>query len=195
MKIYISGKITGTPINQARQKFDEAEKKLTKAGHTVVNPMSLKFKSDCWDHCMSRCIPALLKCDAIHMLPDWEGSKGARIERYIAGEKGLLILYETPPKMDEKEIYNRAAVAVAVVTGYKLSDYAVPSRERPLFFARSLFAHSVVQLGIQNQSKIAEKLNRKPSAVNRALRNYPDELKVNPEFRRMAEKLNSLLCL
>ena len=194
MKIYISGKITGLPIEQARAKFIDAEKKLEKAGYTVVNPMNLKFRNDSWDHCMCRCIPALLGCSSIYMLPDWEDSKGARIERYIAEEKEIVIFYEAKPKTDEKQIYDKTEAAVAIATGYCLAEYASPSRERPLFFARSLFAHGVMQLGIENKSQIARKLNRKPSAINRALKNYPDEVQMNPEFRKMAEKVHSILC-
>ncbi len=36
----------------------------------------------------------LAKCDAIHMLPGWENSKGAGIEHMMAKALGLEIIYE-----------------------------------------------------------------------------------------------------
>ena len=39
MKIYISGKITGLPLEETRRKFADAQALLEEIGFEVVNPM------------------------------------------------------------------------------------------------------------------------------------------------------------
>lgn len=41
MRIYISGKITGLPFDEAFKMFENAENKLKFRGYEVVNPMKL----------------------------------------------------------------------------------------------------------------------------------------------------------
>jgi hypothetical protein len=43
---------------------------------------------------MRECIAALVTCDEIFMLKNWETSKGAKIEFYIADEMGMKIIFE-----------------------------------------------------------------------------------------------------
>jgi hypothetical protein len=43
---------------------------------------------------MKEDISALLTCDAIYLLKNWGDSRGARIERAIALELGIKIIYE-----------------------------------------------------------------------------------------------------
>ena len=72
MKIYISGKITDTDIEQTREN-----------GLPIDSP---------WEQHMLRDIELLMGCGGIFLLPDWKESRGARIEHAIAKELGLLIL-------------------------------------------------------------------------------------------------------
>ncbi len=46
-----------------------------------------------WDQHMVRDIELLLTCDSICLLPDWQQSKGARIEAFIAMEKEMPKVY------------------------------------------------------------------------------------------------------
>lgn len=39
MRIYISGKISGLPLNMVQERFDDAESLLSELGFDVVNPM------------------------------------------------------------------------------------------------------------------------------------------------------------
>ena len=95
MKIYISGKITGLPLETAKSKFYEAEKNLISQGHIVVNPMSLPHNhSQTWLEYMKEDIKALLDCDAIYMLKGWQESKGACIEFNLAHDLDLKIIEE-----------------------------------------------------------------------------------------------------
>lgn len=95
MKTYISGPITGLPIEQARKNFADAEARLKSAGMEVVNPMTLPHDHDkTWRSYMIECISELVKCDAIFMLHGWKNSKGARLELHIAKSLNLKIYSE-----------------------------------------------------------------------------------------------------
>lgn len=96
MKIYISGQITGLEYKDAFERFEKAENKINEQTlHEAVNPMKLNHNHDkSWENYMLEDIKALFDCDAIYMLNNWGSSKGARIERSIAIEIGLEIIYE-----------------------------------------------------------------------------------------------------
>jgi hypothetical protein len=95
-KIYISGKISGIDLLQAKCMFKSAEKHLIeKYKCDVVNPMELEFKENTWEACMLKDIELLFTCDAIFMLHNWKDSMGARIELNIALETGKKIIFET----------------------------------------------------------------------------------------------------
>lgn len=42
---------------------------------------------------MRRAVALLVQCDAIHMLPGWETSHGARLELSIAQQLGFTVTY------------------------------------------------------------------------------------------------------
>lgn len=96
MKIYISGKITGLPLNKVAKKFAYHSQLLELKGYEPVNPLIIspfeEFKS--WHEYMIDDIKVLFECDAIYLLRDWGQSRGARIEYQIAKELGLKILFE-----------------------------------------------------------------------------------------------------
>lgn len=100
MKVYISGKISGLTTEEAEKNFERAENYLTRitfasTNLTLINPMKLEHNHDkSWEEFMREDIGALLKCDAIYLLKNWGDSRGARIERAIALELGLKIMYE-----------------------------------------------------------------------------------------------------
>lgn len=84
-KIYIAGRVTGLPKNKVIKKFFEAQQELEKLGFEVINPIRVvnNWKTP-WNTAMKQCIVALLDCDAVYMLSDWEKSKGAKVEYNIA---------------------------------------------------------------------------------------------------------------
>lgn len=95
MKIYISGKISGTDLTETRKRFAAAAKELQARDFTPVNPFENGLtEHDSWEAHMLKDIADLLQCNAIYMLQGWEDSKGARIEHYIATEIGMPIMYE-----------------------------------------------------------------------------------------------------
>lgn len=94
-KYYISGKISGLEESVALKKFNKIEEMYRGAG-TVINPFKIKAnqkKGLTWEQYMANDIKELLKCDVIIMLDNWGNSRGARIERAIAIELGLQIIY------------------------------------------------------------------------------------------------------
>jgi len=95
MKVYISGKISGLPYEQVKEKFEQAVKQVAAYEYSPVSPLD-NGCSECdpWGKQMKECIGQLLDCDAIYLLWDWKDSKGARIEEYIAREQGLQIMYQ-----------------------------------------------------------------------------------------------------
>lgn len=69
-KIYIAGKVTGTPIGDCTMKFGSAQKQLEALGFEAVNPLVVVNDWHCtWDHAMRLCIKALMDCDAMYILP------------------------------------------------------------------------------------------------------------------------------
>ena len=95
MKIYISGQITGLSEETARYNFTMAHLNLRQQGHDPVNPMLLPHNhGKTWAEYMREDIHALLDCEAIYMLENWQESKGARIEFGLAIELGMKIIFQ-----------------------------------------------------------------------------------------------------
>lgn len=96
MKIYISGQITGLDLEKAKQNFQQAEDYLQAIGYSdIVNPMKIHPESNTytWTQYMRADLKALMDCDAIFLLSNWTFSKGAMIEKRIAEDVELLVLY------------------------------------------------------------------------------------------------------
>lgn len=95
MKIYISGKITGLPLEVAQTIFSNIEKQIHDAGHEPVNPMRLNHDHDqSWESFMRVDIAELMTCDAIYLLKDWHESKGASMEHVIASQLHMPVFFE-----------------------------------------------------------------------------------------------------
>lgn len=95
MKIYISGKISSTDLKETRKCFAAVAKAMKRLGYEPVNPLENGLSEhDNWEAHIAKDIADLLQCKAIYMLQDWQESKGARIEHYIATEIGIPIMYE-----------------------------------------------------------------------------------------------------
>jgi len=80
---------------EAAKLFEQAELGLRALGFEVVNPMNLPHDHDKrWGSYMIECLTALMTCDGVFMLLDWEKSRGARIEHIFAKAHGLEIMEE-----------------------------------------------------------------------------------------------------
>jgi hypothetical protein len=114
MKIYVSGPITGRPLDQAKAAFAAAAAACAARGHDVVNPFDVPPHYTCqcrhatnhldgaggghdWGCYLRGDLAALLDdCHAIYMLPGWESSHGARLELQVASAVGLQVLWDAP---------------------------------------------------------------------------------------------------
>lgn len=107
MKVYIAGPMTGYD-NLNFPLFNKVEEELSK-DYTIVNPARLAESI----LCVSKDIPRetflrldiyhLLICDGIVLLPSWETSRGAVLERDIAKELKLDIYIYKGNGVLEKE--------------------------------------------------------------------------------------------
>ena len=91
--IYISGPITGIPEGN-RPAFAAMAARLRADGHTVINPHELireVFRPLTWEDYMRDDLTALLTCTHLVLLPGWESSRGARLEKYVAEHLGMSV--------------------------------------------------------------------------------------------------------
>lgn len=87
-RVYLSGPITGKPALN-KPAFDLAEVMLKASGYRVINPFEVAPNPKTWEEAMREDIAALLTCEAIALLPGWESSRGAKLERHIALQLGM----------------------------------------------------------------------------------------------------------
>lgn len=94
MKIYIAGKVTGEPIHKCTMKFGTAQLNIKNLGLEAVNPLAVVNDWQCdWHTAMKKCIKALMDCDAIVVLEDYNNSDGATLELELAKRLGIIIFY------------------------------------------------------------------------------------------------------
>lgn len=92
--IYIAGKITGLPPIEYLAKFKKAQTLLEANGWKVLNPCEFIEPDENWNVAMQKAITLLNMSDAVYFLPDWEDSKGAKLEFMLAQTLGLSIVFE-----------------------------------------------------------------------------------------------------
>lgn len=89
---YISGPMSSFP-DFNHPAFHKAAANLRSRGVRVENPAENKPPAcGTWEGWMKIAVLQLLRCKSIVMLPGWENSRGARLERKIAGELGLHVV-------------------------------------------------------------------------------------------------------
>lgn len=95
MKIYISGKISDLPYEQAWMNFKTAEEHLIEDGYDVVNPMNNGLDPDeIWINHMKADIKIMMDCEGVYFLRNWQDSKGARIEHTLAIFFDYYVMYQ-----------------------------------------------------------------------------------------------------
>jgi len=95
-KIYLSGPIAGINEKTYKDNFSQAEKRVREfvnEDDIIVNPAKLPAIHDTWADYLVQDLLMLKDCDIIVMLPGWEGSKGAIVERAFADGCGIEIKY------------------------------------------------------------------------------------------------------
>lgn len=105
-KVYIAGKVSDEDFNEVAQKFAAAHSEIDKLGFIPINPVEMVqnyfitnfpfqtlSKDEVWKIAMQVCIKELVDCDAVVLLPCWEQSKGAKIERQLADDLDIPIFH------------------------------------------------------------------------------------------------------
>ncbi len=89
MRLYVSGPMTGLPgLNFPA--FNKAAADLRERGYDVTNPVDINPDPNAqWSDCLREDIRALMDCDGVATLPNWERSRGASLEVYIAKDLGM----------------------------------------------------------------------------------------------------------
>lgn len=208
MKIYISGKITGLPLQEVKERFASAQALLEEIGFETVNPLEKGLpESATWKQHMVKDIELLLQCDAIYLMENWVDSLGAKIEHDIAKRMDLYFLHESmidekrkeyeEAKKKENERINSIVMqidnAIYEVTGMKFNEYITQSRKRDGVFARMIFVYHCRKQYKMKLTKIAKYVHRDHSSLLHLLKKYNDDFKYNPQFRDLAIRVNNIL--
>lgn len=93
MIAYISGPMTGLP-DQNYAAFQTAAEALRGQGIQVISPHEITPPGVgpwSWEAHMRVDLAALLTADVIVLLPGWETSRGARLEKTVADALGMLV--------------------------------------------------------------------------------------------------------
>ena len=126
-KCYISGKITGLTIEEARENFKEASLYAIFLGYEPVNPMEItrigeepNNEKQKWSWYMRADLKEMMDCDAILMQENWEDSKGAIVEHNLAKDLGFIIMYKGRHK--KKDIDNNFSYRREDILSHKKDD-------------------------------------------------------------------------
>lgn len=97
-RVYISGPIANYNVEERKHTFSAYADLLRLKGYTPVNPfcnpLHLSGNADAdWREHMREDIKMLLDCDYILMLPQWEKSKGCKLELDVASSCGVELLH------------------------------------------------------------------------------------------------------
>lgn len=93
-KVYISGPIAHYDVEERKAYFNAVAERLRTKGYIPVNPfenplwLSGNGNAD-WREHMKEDIRMLLDCDFITLLPNWEKSKGCKLELDVASSCGI----------------------------------------------------------------------------------------------------------
>lgn len=96
LKVYIAGRISGLSKDEYTTKFGNAAEIIRRAGFIPVNPVEFVPKElhGSWQDCMRRCVATLAYCDLVFVLPNWKESHGATIEKTLADDLKIPVLYD-----------------------------------------------------------------------------------------------------
>lgn len=94
--IYIAGPMTGV-VDHNFPAFHAAAKLLRQSGYVVFNPAEINADAvdvvRPWAWYMRKDLTELVKCEAIYLLPGWENSQGATLEKHVAERLGMVIIH------------------------------------------------------------------------------------------------------
>ena len=193
MRVLISGHLPKGAGESEKQKFQDAEANLRKAGHYPLNPAG-KYSEIMIP--LSVMIHQLESCEAIYLLAGWKQSREAMVLKYYCEVFGKVILFQSKKEKQEDEADMRVVQikeAIRRVTGLKYEKYRKGKRgSNEIYFARMIFSKHCADLGMS-----AEQSTRYVSRDRTTLRRYQDkyvnEYEHNPRFRETARRISQIL--
>lgn len=187
MRVYISGKISGLPIDEVEKKFWETESKLFSLGLTPVNPLKNGIvRNSSWEEHLSRDLEILKTCDAILLLPDWMDSDGAKIEKEESERLGLIQM-SLPNNTSHLELFN----AIHKATGITQEDITGNSRERHLVDVRTIFAYKL--RGGYPLCELSRIMRKNHATVSYYFERYNEQMRYR-DFRELVRNIEEKLC-
>lgn len=89
--VSLGGQATEDEISKFIRQFSHHCAALRNLGFKVLNPCELS-KRDSWELYMRATIPMVCEADCVAVLPQWERSRGSRLETFIALELGIPVI-------------------------------------------------------------------------------------------------------
>lgn len=188
MRVFIAGKISGLDLKEVKERFEGAENLIESIGLEPISPLKNGINSEVLDPHFYRDVELLLTCNAILLLDNWTESSGARIEKFIAEERGMILMYESiifSANLRIKMIKD----AIEEATGINFDQYTEKSRKRTWYFARMIFVYHCIECGEVTIEDLSKLVNRNVTSIMRYLNNYRFEIKYNSHFRNLAKKV------
>ena len=90
-RVYLSGPITNMKNYKGLFMFVEELAALDDAGQ-IYNPAAQIPASSSWEQAMHRCLSEITNYDTVVLLPGWNVSRGARLERDVALACGMRVV-------------------------------------------------------------------------------------------------------
>lgn len=105
LRVYLSGPMTGIPDSNFPA-FHRWAAKLRADGFEVVSPAEIQ-EAGTWELCLRADLRELCTCEAIALMPGWEGSRGAHLELHVAHRLGMKVMHLAEPAFDLVEHLQR----------------------------------------------------------------------------------------
>lgn len=92
-QVYLSGAISNRDPQEVERLFGHAYRVFTDAGAHVINPLNNGLDHGAtWQDHMRADIKMMMGADIVVLLPGWEASRGATIEKELALSLGIAVL-------------------------------------------------------------------------------------------------------
>lgn len=93
-KVYVAGKISGLPLDVAKENFRKGCLEIEKQGLIPVNPFDSGLPDSApYESHIAVDLRMMYLCDGVAVLPNWYQSKGAINEVKEALERGMMVVH------------------------------------------------------------------------------------------------------
>lgn len=139
-RVYLAGPMTGYEYFNFPA-FNAEAARLRATGLDVVNPAEHGIVEGAeWGDYLRYDIAKLVTCEAIHFLPGWEASKGARLEHSVAKALGMPMNFADGAARDAGEVRVPVELAQRLVDPYRREPRAIHLHNEDCDQLRALLA-------------------------------------------------------